>query len=115
MQVVQPRYAEAIRLATQALEGSLNRDESSRPLPYMFGSPEYLQVILSAFCRINAIFSASKPFAGFLCLLLQGAVCGLLATTRMAACMHCSSAGELLGINDGDECPCRIHTVGLGP
>ena len=44
LQVVQPRYAEAIRLASQALEESSSIKEAPRPLPYMYGSPEYLQV-----------------------------------------------------------------------
>ena len=62
MQVVQPRYAEAIRLATQALERSQNREASSRPLPFMFGSPEYLQVIPSAFCCIKAQGQTCKQY-----------------------------------------------------
>lgn len=57
LQVVQPRYAEAIRLANQALEESSSIKEAPRPLPYMYGSPEYLQVwqqAQSSQCQLRA-------------------------------------------------------------
>ena len=43
-QVVHPRYLEALRIGAEAVEAAEASVKSKRPLPYLFGSPEYLQV-----------------------------------------------------------------------
>ena len=88
MQVVQPRYAEAIRLATQALEGSLDCEDSQRPLPYMFGSPEYLQVIPSALCFVMAQGPTCQHLHCGMCISVSARSCLQMLGKKLHGCMH---------------------------
>ncbi|CAL8461842.1 g1373 [Coccomyxa elongata] len=41
--VVHPRYLEALRIGAEAVEAAEASAKRTRPMPYLFGSPEYLQ------------------------------------------------------------------------
>ena len=56
-QVVHPRYLEAIRLGQAALsEPGPSSTAAPFPLPYLFGSPEYLQVYAHPFQQLSSAF-----------------------------------------------------------
>lgn len=45
MQIVNPEYREALQLAAEAFQEKGQGQDNWKPLPHIFGSPEYLQVL----------------------------------------------------------------------
>ena len=115
LQVVQPRYAEAIRLASKALEESSSMEEAQRPLPYMYGSPEYLQV-----CSLHLI----KHVVGITtccCVMVKVSVSDLHISNRWWSrafeCLRSNIPRRLLGMLKGGSLhqPCKAHPAGRRP
>ena len=49
LQVVYPKYREALKLAVQAFREPVQHPSADKSLPHIFGSPEYLQA--STICQ----------------------------------------------------------------
>jgi hypothetical protein len=62
-QVVHPKYLEALRIGTQAVEENEARIKRERPLPHFYGSPEYLQACPCKYAQKSSLpdWSLTRP------------------------------------------------------